>query len=83
MASSLFRKTPISGKLGPLMSANSKSPQKPHIKLSPDARFQRAIVCGAPERAKLISTLMEGSIELAKNREYHSYIGKHKGVEVW
>jgi uridine phosphorylase len=55
---------------------------KPHIKLAPDARFQRAIVCGAPERAALIASQMEGSIELAKNREYHSYLGRHQGVDV-
>jgi len=62
--------------------SSSASPLKPHIKLAPDARFQRAIVCGAPERAALIASQMEGSVELAKNREYHSYLGRHQGVDV-
>ena len=64
------------------MSAQAKSSQKPHIKLSPDTRFQRAIVCGAPERAALIASQLKDSSELAKNREYHSFIGKHQGVDV-
>jgi uridine phosphorylase len=55
---------------------------KPHIRLSSDPRFKRAVVCGAPERAALIASQLEGAKELSKNREYHSYIGKHKGVEV-
>ena len=52
------------------MSAHAASTLKPHIKLAPDARFQRAIVCGAPERAALIAsgTAAEGQreVELAK-----------------
>ena len=64
------------------MSAHAPSSLKPHIKLAPDTRFQRAIVCGAPERAALIASQMEGSVELAKNREYHSYLGRHQGVDV-
>ena len=55
---------------------------KPHIRLAADPRFKRAVVCGAPERAALIASQLENPQELAKNREYHSYIGKHKGVEV-
>lgn len=55
---------------------------KPHIRLASDPRFKRAVVCGAPERAALIASQLEGAKELSKNREYHSYIGKHRGVEV-
>ncbi len=55
---------------------------KPHIRLAADPRFKRAVVCGAPERAALVASQLENPQELAKNREYHSYIGKHKGVEV-
>ncbi|MEN9722079.1 MAG: hypothetical protein RJB38_65 [Pseudomonadota bacterium] len=62
--------------------SNEKSSLKPHIKLAPEARFSRAIVCGAPERAALIAQQLEGATELAKNREYHSFIGKYRGVEV-
>lgn len=62
--------------------ANAKSSLKPHIKLEPQPRYQRAIVCGAPERAALIASQLDGTVELAKNREYHSFIGKYKGVDV-
>jgi uridine phosphorylase len=55
---------------------------KPHIRLAADPRFKRAVVCGAPERAALVASQLENPQELAKNREYHSYIGKHRGVEV-
>ncbi|MBL7716969.1 MAG: nucleoside phosphorylase [Bdellovibrionales bacterium] len=55
---------------------------KPHIKLSPDKRFQRALVCGAPERAEKIAGRLKKMQVLAKNREYHSFIGEYDGKEV-
>jgi uridine phosphorylase len=56
--------------------------KKPHIHLSPDRRFQRAIVCGSPERAALIANCLEGAESVAKNREYHSYLGKFKNKDI-
>lgn len=42
----------------------------------------RVITCGDPARAEKIAALLEDSKCLAKNREYWTYIGKHKGVPV-
>ncbi len=55
---------------------------KPHIHLQKEDRFKRAIVCGPPERATVISEYLENPVLLAKNREYHSYIGKFQGQDV-
>lgn len=55
---------------------------KPHIHLQKDERFRRAIVCGPPERAAVIAEYLDGAALLAKNREYHSYIGKFQGQDV-
>jgi uridine phosphorylase len=37
--------------------------------------FRKVIVCGAPERAALLAAKLKNSKLLAKNREYHSYLG--------
>jgi uridine phosphorylase len=39
----------------------------------------RALVCGDPERARKISTLLDSAEELSRRREYHAYKGKYKG----
>lgn len=59
-----------------------KDQTKPHIKLAKDARYQRAVVCGAPERAALISKKLKNAEVLAQNREYHSYLGQYNGKDV-
>lgn len=55
---------------------------KPHIKLSKNERYKRAIVCGAPERAAKIAARLTDSEALAKNREYHSYIGRYNNEDI-
>lgn len=55
---------------------------KPHIRLSPDKRFQRVLVCGAPERAALIAEYLDQPTPLEKNREYHSYVGRFQGKDI-
>lgn len=55
---------------------------KAHIKLNSPLPSKVALVCGAPERAAVIAKKLEGAKELAKNREYHSYTGLHKGKPV-
>lgn len=55
---------------------------KPHIKLAPDSRYQRALVCGAPERAAKIAERLKKMKVLAQNREYHSFIGEYDGTEL-
>ncbi len=62
------------------MSKTSKI--QPHIHLSPDARYQRAVVCGAPERAELIASKLKGSKKIAENREYVSYLGNYNGASI-
>ncbi len=51
-------------------------------RLPNNTKYQRAIVCGAPERAKLVSSRLENVETVAKRREYHSYLGKYKSQEV-
>lgn len=55
---------------------------KPHIKLEPSESYVRVLVCGAPERAEFIAGFLEGSRAIAKNREYHSYLGHLGGQEI-
>jgi uridine phosphorylase len=43
---------------------------------------ERAIVCGDPTRAELISKRLEGARELAFAREYRTFVGTYNGVEV-
>jgi uridine phosphorylase len=42
----------------------------------------RALTCGDPARAELISQKLENCKLLAKNREYWTYLGFHKGTPV-
>lgn len=52
-----------------------------HIQI--DSAPPRAIFCGSPERAQWISeTFLTDSKPLAKNREYHSFVGKFNKTEV-
>jgi uridine phosphorylase len=55
---------------------------KPHIHLEPSPRYERVIVCGAPERAKFFSSFLKAPQSVAQNREYHSYLGQHNGKDV-
>ncbi|WP_083584509.1 nucleoside phosphorylase [Bacillus weihaiensis] len=53
-----------------------------NLKINPEELAKRIIVCGDPKRAKQIASLLEEAQPLAENREYHSYKGSWKGVEV-
>jgi uridine phosphorylase len=44
--------------------------------------YRKVIVCGSPERANFLSTKLNDATALAKNREYHSYLGKFKGENI-
>lgn len=56
---------------------------KSHIQLKPQAEdYTRAIVCGSPERAEYFSKKLSNTKILAKNREYHSYIGSFEGQSI-
>ena len=52
---------------------------KAHIKLEKSDLYRRVLVCGSPERAHAMSALLEDAKPVAKNREYHSYLGKYRG----
>jgi uridine phosphorylase len=53
-----------------------------HIHLSQDPRHARVLTCGAPERAARIAEFLQDAKPLAKNREYHSYLGKYEGQDI-
>jgi uridine phosphorylase len=55
---------------------------KPHIRLEADERFARVLTCGPPERAHAIAEHLEGVKAIARNREYHSFLGKYRGHDV-
>lgn len=56
---------------------------KSHIQLKPQAEdYTRAIVCGSPERAEYFSKKLSSPKTLAKNREYHSYLGSFEGQSI-
>ena len=42
----------------------------------------RVLVCGDPQRAQRISQRLENPRCLAQNREFWTYVGEYKGVEV-
>ncbi|HAR41089.1 MAG TPA: hypothetical protein DCS07_00395 [Bdellovibrionales bacterium] len=53
-----------------------------HIQLEKSEKYQRVLVCGSPERAEKMSKLLENAKPVAKNREYHSYLGGHRGKDI-
>lgn len=59
--------------------ANAK---KPHIHLEPSPRYARVITCGSPERAARFAEKLSNPQPVAKNREYHSYLGQHQGKDI-
>lgn len=59
-----------------------KGNKLPCIALYPGDIHERVLVCGDPARAEKIGGMLEDSVCLAKNREYWSYSGTHKGVGV-
>ncbi len=54
----------------------------PTILLSPGDLPPYVLLPGDPARAARIAERLEGARELAKNREFHSYRGSYRGVEV-
>lgn len=53
-----------------------------HIRIPPGRCPPRVLTCGSPERAALIAKQLEQSVALASNREYHSYVGQHRGQPI-
>ncbi len=54
----------------------------PGIHLEPNSIGRKVLVCGDPFRAEFIALKLENSQCLAKNREFWSYSGTHKGVPI-
>lgn len=54
----------------------------PGIRLKKGEITPRVLVCGDPFRAELLSKKLEDCVCLAKGREYWTYKGKYKGVEI-
>ncbi|MEH7009566.1 nucleoside phosphorylase [Neobacillus niacini] len=54
----------------------------PNLKLTSDILPDRVLVCGDPGRAKMIADLLDNPIQLAQNREYHTYSGSWNGKQV-
>lgn len=53
-----------------------------NLKVDPEQLPKRIIVCGDPKRAALIASKLTDHRSIGENREYHSYAGTWKGVEV-
>lgn len=53
-----------------------------NLKVDPEQLPKRVIVCGDPKRAALIASKLDDHRQIGENREYHSYAGAWKGVEV-
>ncbi|MFC4403511.1 nucleoside phosphorylase [Gracilibacillus xinjiangensis] len=51
----------------------------PNLKIDAKDLPEKVIVCGDPERAKLIAEDLDDSKLLAQNREYHTYAGFYQG----
>lgn len=53
-----------------------------HIQLPATINSKKAIVCGDPARAKQIAQLLKNPLQIAQNREYHSYIGSYHEEDI-
>jgi uridine phosphorylase len=56
--------------------------QLPNLKVTSDKLPERVLVCGDPNRAKIIADLLDNPIQLVQNREYHTYSGSWNGKQV-
>lgn len=53
-----------------------------HIKLGPGESAPYVITPGDPGRVPEIASYLEGAVEVASNREYRTYRGRYRGVDV-
>jgi len=58
------------------------SPIQPHILCDIGDLSENLIITGDPKRVEMFAALLENAEKIAENRQYVSYIGKHKGVDV-
>ena len=55
---------------------------KTHIRIEKKDASKLVLVCGDPARAEVIASFLEKTKCLAKNREYHTYVGQYKGKKI-
>ncbi|MCK0472008.1 nucleoside phosphorylase [Halalkalibacter sp. APA_J-10(15)] len=53
-----------------------------NLKIDPKKLPEKILVCGDPNRAEVIASYLENACVLAKNREYHSYLGTYHGENI-
>lgn len=56
--------------------------QLPHLLLKPGDLPEFVLVPGDPKRAEKIASSFDGAVQLAANREYHTFRGAYRGVDV-
>ena len=54
----------------------------PILRVDPDELAERVLVMGDPARAEIAATKLDGTRLLGRYREYVTYGGKHRGVDV-
>ena len=54
----------------------------PILRITPGSVPTRALVVGDPARAAAVAERLDGSEELGRFREYHTFTGRHRGVDV-
>lgn len=54
---------------------------QPHLKLE-KLRAEYALLPGDPKRAEYIASFLENSRELSKHREFWTFVGEYKGIDV-
>ncbi|SER41253.1 uridine phosphorylase [Gracilibacillus ureilyticus] len=54
----------------------------PNLKLDAKDLPEKVIVCGDPDRAKLVAEDLEDAKLLGQNREYHTYVGYYHGAYI-
>ncbi|BBM67158.1 hypothetical protein VA249_38040 [Vibrio alfacsensis] len=56
--------------------------KQPHIGVDETQVAPLVIVCGEPDRANRIATLLDSAEMVSENREYRLFTGQYKGVPV-
>ena len=54
----------------------------PHLLVSPGDLPEYLLVPGDPKRAERIAASLEGAVQVAANREYHTFRGTYRGVPI-
>lgn len=57
-------------------------PVQPHILCDIGDLSENLIITGDPKRVKMIASLFDNAEKIAENRQYISYTGKYRGVDV-